>query len=446
IIDNNNGPLDVATDHIYDGQVIGDRNSYVFGSILDGVFEGKIITERDAYYVEHAKRYFPQNFTQIQHKPQWESMALHSSNSSIGSSNSSGSGTDSIQDDLNSDRNSYVFGSILDGVFEGKIITERDAYYVEHAKRYFPQNFTQIQHKPQWESMALHSSNSSIGSSNSSGSGTDSIQDDLNSNNKTTTTNTSSLSATKKSIAEHHDDIIKTIGFHSVIYKDAHVDDVYQQRREEGQVGGCGITDEVSQWMENIQNSAVEELPEPMSKDVKKIPKKRTPSIEHNIDNVVMKSQDAEVILAEALYSLPSNNTKKKQLKTIPFSYTQPQLHTQQHPPKKYGANDDFKYPYQKYTKEANFVGAFYDPETGRRYSPTHNDWHEHVHERVKRASGLLGSSPRREDNKNTCSLYIQTDPLIWRHIREGIADVSTLLHLAAKKKNTTNRNVTEML
>ncbi|KAL9927282.1 zinc-dependent metalloprotease kuz isoform 2-T11 [Glossina fuscipes fuscipes] len=345
IIDNNNGPLDVATDHIYDGQVIGDRNSYVFGSILDGVFEGKIITERDAYYVEHAKRYFPQNFTQVQHKPQWESMALHSSNSS------------------------------------------------------------------------------STSSSNSSGSGTDNIQDGLNSNNKATTTNTSSASATKKSISDHHDDVIKTIGFHSVIYKDAHVDDMYQQKREEGHVGGCGITDEVSQWMENIQNSAVEELPEPMSKDVKKIPKKRTPSIEHNTDNVVMKSQDGEVILAEALYSLPSNNTKKKQLKSTSFSYTQPQLHTQQHPPKKYGANDDFKYAYQKYTKEANFVGAFYDPETGRRYSPTHNDWHEHVHERVKRASGLLGSSPRREDNKNTCSLYIQTDPLIWRHIREGIAD-----------------------
>jgi len=28
-------------------------------------------------------------------------------------------------------------------------------------------------------------------------------------------------------------------------------------------------------------------------------------------------------------------------------------------------------------------------------------------------------------NDKNTCSLYIQTDPLIWRHIREGIADVS---------------------
>ncbi|XP_037899959.1 disintegrin and metalloproteinase domain-containing protein 10-like, partial [Glossina fuscipes] len=157
IIDNNNGPLDVATDHIYDGQVIGDRNSYVFGSILDGVFEGKIITERDAYYVEHAKRYFPQNFTQVQHKPQWESMALHSSNSS------------------------------------------------------------------------------STSSSNSSGSGTDNIQDGLNSNNKATTTNTSSASATKKSISDHHDDVIKTIGFHSVIYKDAHVDDMYQQKREEGE-------------------------------------------------------------------------------------------------------------------------------------------------------------------------------------------------------------------
>lgn len=39
-------------------------------------------------------------------------------------------------------------------------------------------------------------------------------------------------------------------------------------------------------------------------------------------------------------------------------------------------------------------------------------------HKRLKRTA-------TREDNKNTCSLYIQTDPLIWRHIREGISDVS---------------------
>lgn len=33
---------------------------------------------------------------------------------------------------------SYVFGSIINGVFEGKIVTDQDAYYVENAKHYFP--------------------------------------------------------------------------------------------------------------------------------------------------------------------------------------------------------------------------------------------------------------------------------------------------------------------
>lgn len=39
-------------------------------------------------------------------------------------------------------------------------------------------------------------------------------------------------------------------------------------------------------------------------------------------------------------------------------------------------------------------------------------------HSRGKRAA-------RRDENKNTCSLYIQTDPLIWRHIRETFPEVS---------------------
>lgn len=33
---------------------------------------------------------------------------------------------------------SHVFGSIIDGIFEGKIITDTHAYYVENAKHYFP--------------------------------------------------------------------------------------------------------------------------------------------------------------------------------------------------------------------------------------------------------------------------------------------------------------------
>lgn len=152
--------------------------------------------------------------------------------------------------------------------------------------------------------------------------------------------------------------------------------------------------------MENIQNSAVEELPEPMSKDYQKL------------------------------------HRKQLHKKSAPQQQQQQQ---QPHPPKKYmSGEDDFKYPHQKYTKEANYAeGAFYDPATGRRLGSSANvaDWHELVHERVRRATdggASSGGGRNREDNKNTCSLYIQTDPLIWRHIREGISDVSILKSLSS--------------
>lgn len=237
-----------------------------------------------------------------------------------------------------------------------------------------------------------------------------------------------------------------------------------------GHAAGCGINDEVSQWMENIQNSAVEELPEPMSKDIK-IPKKRTPPAE---DKIILEiEQDEEEQDAAAndgdedndsflnITKHHSNTGSKQQKKTTSSDGAVPTAAPNAaQPPKKYannknyrsngggggdnnnnnnGATDDFRYPYEKYTKEANsrfddtveaaeaagLTGYFYDPETGRRFQPTDDDWHERVHERVRRASGTSGTSARREENKNTCSLYIQTDPLIWRHIREGIADVS---------------------
>lgn len=37
---------------------------------------------------------------------------------------------------------STVFGSVTDGVFEGKIVLNDGSYYVEHARRYFPPNGT----------------------------------------------------------------------------------------------------------------------------------------------------------------------------------------------------------------------------------------------------------------------------------------------------------------
>ena len=46
--------------HLYQGELIGDRDSTVFGSIIDGVFEGKVTAGggRESYYVERAKHYF----------------------------------------------------------------------------------------------------------------------------------------------------------------------------------------------------------------------------------------------------------------------------------------------------------------------------------------------------------------------------------------------------
>lgn len=58
--------------------------------------------------------------------------------------------------------------------------------------------------------------------------------------------------------------------------------------------------------------------------------------------------------------------------------------------------NGDQETPGHKYTREAN----------------------EPSHRRTRRAT-----RPK-EDNKNTCSLFIQTDPLIWRHISEQVCTI----------------------
>lgn len=106
--------------------------------------------------------------------------------------------------------------------------------------------------------------------------------------------------------------------------------------------GGCGITDEVNQWMERIQNSAVDDDPTPV---------------------------------------------KSKKLKTYKSKNTDWPY--------------DEKYSLNKYSREVN-----------------------EIHSRPKRAT-------RRDENRNTCSLYIQTDPLIYRHIREGFPEVSAIYYFS---------------
>lgn len=112
-----------------------------------------------------------------------------------------------------------------------------------------------------------------------------------------------------------------------------------------GHAAGCGITEDVSQWMDKVQSSGVDEEPVLLPKAEKVSPK----------------------------FKKHKPNTPKK----IVENYI------------------NVEESYNKYSREAN-------ENSGRH----------------KRAT-------KREDSKNTCSLYIQTDPLIWRHISEGFPEVS---------------------
>ena len=111
---------------------------------------------------------------------------------------------------------------------------------------------------------------------------------------------------------------------------------------EKGDASGCGITDEIVDWMNKIQESGeAESLP--------------PPSVKNSSKN--------------------SNSW--------------------------WWGNGNSKGPSHKYSREAN--------------SPTNS---EGQNVRTRRAA-----TRAKEDanNKNTCSLFIQTDPLIWRHIHDQV-------------------------
>uniref|UniRef100_A0A336M3J2 ADAM10 endopeptidase n=1 Tax=Culicoides sonorensis TaxID=179676 RepID=A0A336M3J2_CULSO len=217
------------------------------------------------------------------------------------------------------DSKSHVFGSLHDGVFEGKIITGKDSYYVEKARHYFP-----------------------------------------------------------------NQSYVDSMGFHSVIYNEKHVGDPYEHLRE-GHAPGCGITDEVSEWMDRVQNAAVTE--EEKNKYINKT------------KNLPLQTSDSSDIKSNNNNKNNNSNYKSKNVKKY-------------HPHQHYKNVEDFKFPYEKYTKEANFRDDRHESEQDS------ENWHFDSHERVRRAA-----QRQKDDNRNTCSLYIQTDPLIWRHIREGVAD-----------------------
>ncbi|ETN58468.1 kuzbanian [Anopheles darlingi] len=286
---------------------------------------------------------------------------------------------------------SYVFGSLFDGVFEGQMISD-DTYYVERAKHYFPETSNP-------ESHPLHH------------------------------------------VGEDEPP------FHSVIYKDEHVDDPYRHRRKEkakfdqmlhlvvdnydkvfnlekkacqkrvtgGYPSGCGVRDEVSAWMDRIQNSAIEEeeiegLPvaQPDSDESTLAVESGKLPTETPVTGVDSNSQQQQP--AQPNHSSGGGTHKNGNPKATKRRSTPPA------PERVVPARDDnriietgyeFKYPHEKYSKAANWRD-FGD-------SDTDPEWHWKSHARARRAAR------QKEDYRNTCSLYIQTDPLLWNHIRDTI-------------------------
>ncbi|XP_039290209.1 disintegrin and metalloproteinase domain-containing protein 10 [Nilaparvata lugens] len=229
---------------------------------------------------------------------------------------------------------SVVFGSILDGVFEGKIISPEGggAYYVEKASRYFPP----------------HHTNDS---------------------------------------------------FHSIIYMDKDVQDPYAGIRH-GHGSGCGITDSVSQWMDKIQNSAVEEELEEEDDDNKL--NKNSNKINSNT-NTSDSSRHSNLGEDEDDKLILSRKTKSK----LPKKVVNGGGGKKEKERKKAGGDggdwrrNERETPFDKYSREANTRPYYEDGYASR----------------SKRAA-----RPK-EDNRNTCSLFIQTDPLIWRHISAQVND-----------------------
>lgn len=115
-----------------------------------------------------------------------------------------------------------------------------------------------------------------------------------------------------------------------------------------GHVGGCGVTDEVAAWMDEIQHGAAEEDDRAGKTD----PKRK----ESGFDG-----------------GRADGSTKSGKLKETSSWY--------------------------KYSHEANAV---------------------HGHEQRKRAKRSATLTSSRSTTRTTCSLFIQTDPLLWRHFYEA--------------------------
>jgi disintegrin and metalloproteinase domain-containing protein 10 len=145
--------------------------------------------------------------------------------------------------------------------------------------------------------------------------------------------------------------------FHSVIYHDDAVNDPYAQRRT-GHKSGCGVTDDVAEWMRSVQESAVE-----------------------NDD------------------TSSSSSSPGRQ----------------------------WSYPSGKALEFEEFVSPAGDPSLYRKRRHLYDELHKEYHNKYSEAANArskrsLNSGGVGEDNQGTCTLSIQTDPLLWRYIYQQVS------------------------
>ncbi|XP_059091577.1 disintegrin and metalloproteinase domain-containing protein 10-like isoform X2 [Tigriopus californicus] len=219
------------------------------------------------------------------------------------------------------DPDSHCFGAIRDGVFDGQISTRRGTYFVERASRY--------------------------------------AHIDLNSAHQAKPTTANPRYGRFGQMEP--EPVVGNKTIHSVIYHEAHVNDPFRHGKYgQTQGGGCGVSDSVQKWMENIQISNEASLPS---------------SSNASMDQAGQDEQE----------ELPS---------VVPLY-----------------SNEIPKF---KYSAEAN------DP--------------------LRRTKRSI-TSPNK---KKSCSLYIQTDPLFWKHVhaQEGDDDKTQeeILSLIAQHVKAVNR------
>ena len=94
----------------------------------------------------------------------------------------------------------------------------------------------------------------------------------------------------------------------------------------------------------------------------------------------------------------------------------------------------------KKFRKSDKIINNDIEDKTKRKKDYTFRNHEENeTHNKYSREANIGNSRSKRatrpkEENKNTCSLFIQTDPLIWRHITEQVGGiVSYYVHKIVK-------------